>query len=120
MFDALRSVTWPAPEGGPFGIARNSFDFELRRGTAVPAIWDAGRVSTVVSELDGTLTRCRGDEPERLLITLYIGPGGKALGGGAASAQPVDDQAVDCVVDALLGAEYPAPEHSPTKVRFQL
>jgi len=55
-----------------------------------------------------------------LLITLYIGPGGKALGGGAASAQPVDDQAVDCVVDALLAAEYPAPEHSPTKVRFQL
>ena len=120
MFDALRSVTWPAPEGGPFGIARNSFDFELRRGTTVPAIWDAGRVSTVVAELDGTLSRCRGDEPEQLLITLYIGPGGKALGGGASSAQPVDDQAVDCVVEALLAAEYPAPEHSPTKVRFQL
>ena len=120
MFDALRSVTWPAPEGGPFGIARNSFDFELRRGTAVPAIWDAGRVATVVSELDSTLSRCRGDEPERLLITLYIGPEGKALGGGAASAQPVDDQSVDCVVEALLAAEYPVPEHSPTKVRFQL
>jgi len=120
MFDVLRSVSWPAPEGGPFGIARNSFEFQPRKGTLVPAVWDAGRISRVLAGLDGTLDECRGGGAQRLRITLYIGRGGKALGGGAASAEPVDDGAVDCVVDALLAADYPAPEHTPTKVRFEL
>ena len=120
MFDALRSVSWPSPQGGPFGIARNSFEFEPRKGTRVPAVWDAGRISRVLAGLDGRLSQCRAGGAQRLLITLYIGQGGKALGGGAASAEPVDDGAVDCVVDALLAADYPAPEHTPTKVRFEL
>jgi hypothetical protein len=120
MFNALRSVSWPAPQGGPFGIARNSFDFRPRRGVKVPAVWDAGKVSRVLARLDGRISECRGQRSERLLITLYIGEGGKALGGGAASEGPIDDQAVDCIVDTLLAADYPAPEQSPTKVRFQL
>jgi hypothetical protein len=120
MFNALRSVSWPAPQGGPYGIARNSFDFEPRKGVKAPAVWDVGRISTVLAGLDGPLRQCpeRGEEP--LIITLYIGPGGKPLGGGAASAAPVEDSAVDCVVDAVLAANYPAPEHAPTKVRFPL
>jgi hypothetical protein len=120
MFNALRSVSWPAPQGGPFGIARNSFDFRPRRGVKVPAVWDAGKVSRVLARLDGRISQCRGQRSERLLITLYIGEGGKALGGGAASEGPVDEQAVDCIVDTLMAADYPAPEQAPTKVRFQL
>jgi hypothetical protein len=120
MFEALRSVRWPAPQGGRFGIARNSFEFEVRKGVPAPAIWDAGRVANVVDKVDGSLTDCRGGEPGRLLVTLYIGAGGKALAGGAASEEPIDEGAIDCVVDTLLEAHYPAPEHAPTKVRFQL
>jgi hypothetical protein len=120
MFDALRSVAWPAPVGGAFGIARNSFEFELKKGVRAPAIWDAGRVASVVDAVDGRLGRCRGSDTGRLLITLYIGQGGKALAGGAASEEPLDESAVDCVVDTLLAAEYPHPERTPTKVRFQL
>lgn len=120
MFNALRSVSWPAPQGGLFGIARNSFDFRPRRGVKVPAVWDAGRVARVLARLDGRISECRGERAEPLLITLYIGEGGRALGGGAASEGPVDERAVDCIVEALLAADYPAPEQSPTKVRFQL
>jgi len=120
MFNALRSVSWPAPQGGLFGIARNSFDFRPRRGVKVPAVWDAGKVSRVLARLNGRISECRGERLERLLITLYIGEGGKALGGGAASEGPVDERAVDCIVDALLAADYPAPDQAPTKVRFQL
>jgi hypothetical protein len=120
MFDALRSVTWPAPVGGVFGIARNSFEFEPRKGTPVPAIWDAGRVSQAVDAVSSTLGECRGDNDAHLLITLYIGDGGRAISGGASSDGPVEDRALDCIVDALLAVEYPPPERSPTKVRFQL
>jgi hypothetical protein len=118
MFEALRSVSWPAPEGGEFGIARNSFEFELKKGAPTPAVWDAGRVARVVDGVQHTLAEC--ERPGDMLITLYIGEGGKALAGGAASEEPLDEGAVDCVVDALLAARYPKPERAPTKVRFNL
>jgi hypothetical protein len=120
MFEALRSVSWPAPVGGAFGMARSSFEFELKKGVKAPAIWDAGRVASVVNAVDGPLHQCRGEGSGALLITLYIGPGGKALAGGAASEAPMDEAALDCVVDTLLAADYPRPERAPTKVRFQL
>ncbi len=120
MFDVLRAVSWPAPVGGAYGIARNSFEFEPRKGSLVPAVWDAGRVSAAVDAVSSTLGECRGESDARLLITLYIGDGGRAISGGAASDQAVEDDALDCIVDALLAVEYPPPEHSPTKVRFQL
>jgi hypothetical protein len=120
MFDALRSVGWPAPVGGPFGIARNSFEFEPQRGVPTPAVWDAERVASTLTEAEGSLSACRGAEAGGLLITLYIGEGGKALAGGVASEEPQDEAAVDCVVEALLAAVYPPPERSPTKVRFRL
>jgi hypothetical protein len=120
MFDALRAVSWPRPEGGEFGIARNSFEFEPRKGSPVPAVWDAGRVAGVVDDVQGTLAECGDGQLGHMLITLYIGEGGKALAGGAASEEPVEETEVDCVVDALLSARYPRPERSPTKVRFNL
>lgn len=119
MFEALRSVSWPAPQGGLFGIARNSFEFEPRKGAPTPAVWDAGRVADVVDDAQGSIGECGGSLGP-MLITLYIGEGGKALAGGAATREPVDEAQVDCVVDALLAARYPNPEHTPTKVRFRL
>ena len=120
MFDALRAVSWPAPQGGAFGIARSSFEFEPRKGAPTPAVWDAGRVSSTVDNLDGTLRECGGGQLRDMLITLYIGADGRALAGGAASEEPLDDREVDCVVSALLGGRYPRPARTPTKVRFRL
>jgi hypothetical protein len=119
MFEALRAVSWPAPQGGLFGIARNSFEFEPRKGAPTPAVWDAGRVAGVVDDAQGSIGECGGSLGP-MLITLYIGENGKALAGGAASEEPIDEAKVDCVVDALLAARYPKPERTPTKVRFRL
>jgi hypothetical protein len=120
MFEALRSVSWPAPQGGLFGIARNSFEFEPKKGAPTPAIWDAGRVAGALDGVQNSLDECGQGALGPMLITLYIGDGGKALAGGAASEEPIDEDRVDCVVAALLGARYPEPERSPTKVRFRL
>jgi hypothetical protein len=120
MFAALRSVTWPAPQGGLFGIARNSFEFEPKRGSPTPAVWDAGRVAGVVDHVHGSISECGSGSLESILITLYIGEEGQAIAGGAASDEPIDEAQVDCVVDAFLSAQYPRPERAPTKVRFRL
>lgn len=121
MFDALRGVSWPVPVGGAYGIARNSFEFAGRKGSPELAVWDAGRVTAAVEALAPAFGECgEAATSGGLLITLYIGEGGRALAGGAASQEPVAEEAVDCVVNALLAAEYPVPERSPTKVRFRL
>jgi hypothetical protein len=120
MFDALRAVSWPAPQGGRYGIARSSFEFEPRKGAPKPAAWDAGRVSKVVDDLHDTLSDCGDGQVSDMLITLYIGADGRALAGGAAYDEASDDGEVDCVVDALLAKRYPRPERTPTKVRFRL
>ena len=120
MFEALRAVSWPAPQGGTYGIARSSFEFEPRKGSPTPAVWDAGRVSKVVDQLHETLSECGGGQVRDMGITLYIGADGRALAGGAAYDEASDDGAVDCVVDALLAERYPRPERTPTKVRFRL
>jgi len=120
MFDALKAVRWPKPVGGRYAIAKNSFEFEPRKGMPNPAVWDAGRVGDVLAELEPTLASCRAGDPKELLVTMYIGSGGKALSGGVSSSEAVDDGAVDCVMDALLAAPFPEPERSPTKVRFTL
>jgi hypothetical protein len=119
MFEALRAVSWPAPQGGSFGIARNSFEFEPRKGAPTPAVWDAGRVADVVDDAQGSIGECGGSLGP-MLITLYIGEDGQALAGGAASEEPIEEAKVDCVVEALLAARYPKPERTPTKVRFRL
>lgn len=120
MFDALRSVAWPAPVGGRYAIARNAFEFDVRKGVTPPAVWDAGRVSRVLEGVDRRLNDCRSEDPSPLLVTLYVGDDGQALAAGAASNEPVSDGTVDCVVDTLLAARYPVPERAPTKVRFRL
>lgn len=120
MFDALRAVTWPPPIGGAYGIARNSFEFAPRKGSPEPAVWDAGRVAGALESLAPALGDCGEGAADGLLITMYIGEDGRALTGGAASEEPVQEDAVDCVVEALLAAEYPVPDRSPTKVRFRL
>lgn len=120
MFEALRAVPWPKPIGGASGIARNSFEFEPRKGTPAPAVWDAGRVGEVLGELEPSLATCRAEDPGALLVTLYIGEDGRALSGGVSSAEAVKEEAVDCVMETLLAAQFPLPEHSPTKVRFPL
>lgn len=120
MFDALRQVSWPAPVGGMFGIAKNSFEFDLPKGVKPPTAWDAGRVSDVVEELGPKMDECTGGRHGDVLVTLYVGADGKAISGGASSNSETEDDAVDCVLGALLSASYPSPGDYPAKVRFRI
>lgn len=120
MFDALRQVSWPAPIGGVYGIAKTSFEFDLPKGVKPPTMWDAGRVSEVVDELAPQMDECTGGRHGDVLVTLYVGADGKAISGGASSSNETEAEAVDCVLGALLSAEYPRPGDYPAKVRFRI
>ncbi len=120
MFDALRQVTWPAPVGGVFGIAKTSFEFDLPKGVKAPIPWDAGRVADVIDELGPKMDACTDGRHGEVLVTLYVGADGKAISGGASSSSETQDEAVDCVLGALLSAEYPSPGDYPAKVRVRI
>lgn len=120
MFDVLREVSWPAPIGGLFGIAKTSFEFDLPKGVKPPTTWDAGRVSRVVDALGPRVDECTGGRHGDVLVTLYVGADGKAISGGASTSPETGDEAVDCLLGALLAAEYPSPGDYPAKVRFRI
>jgi hypothetical protein len=120
MFDALRQVSWPAPIGGLFGIAKTSFEFDLPKGVKPPTVWDAGRVASVIDELGAQIDECTTGHHGEVLVTLYVGADGKAISGGASSTSEGNEEAVDCVLSALLAAEYPSPGDYPAKVRFRI
>lgn len=120
MFDVLRQVSWPAPVGGLFAIAKTSFEFDLPKGVKPPTAWDAGRVADVVDDLAPQMDECTGGRHGDVLVTLYVGADGKAIAGGASSTSETEAEAVDCVLSALLSAEYPSPGDYPAKVRFRI
>jgi hypothetical protein len=120
MFEALRAVSWPSPVGGLFGIAKNEFEFNLPKGVKPPGVWDAGRVSPVVEHLAARADECTGGERGQVMVTLYVGPDGKAISGGASSQSEAGEPAVDCLLELLLAAEYPSPGDYPVKVRFRI
>jgi hypothetical protein len=120
MFDALRHVSWPAPVGGVFGIAKTSFEFDLPKGVKPPTVWDAGRVSPIVDALGPQVDECTQGRHGDVLVTLYVGSDGKAISAGASSSSEAGEEAVDCLLGALLSAEYPSPGDYPAKVRFRI
>jgi hypothetical protein len=120
MFEALRAVSWPSPLGGLFGIAKNEFEFNLPKGIKPPAVWDAGRVSSVVDHLGAGVDECTGGERGQVMVTLYVGPDGKAISGGASTKSEANAPAVDCLLELLLAADYPSPGDYPAKVRFRI
>lgn len=120
MFDALRSVSWPAPVGGTFAIARTSFEFDVPKGVRPPTSWDAGRVSKVVEALEPKVDHCTEGRRGDVLVTLYLDPEGKAISAGASSSSETDETAIECLIDLLLEARFPAPGEHAAKVRFYL
>ncbi len=120
MFDALLAVQWPRPEGGPYSVAKNSFEFSAAPEAPRPTVWDAARVGESLRPLAEPLSECRGGATGEILFTLYIDPVGHALSGGAAHPRSVPNAVVDCMLEHLLAQAYPAPGTAPAKVLFRL
>ena len=52
--------------------------------------------------------------------TLYVGTGGEVLSAGVTPPDETGEDAVDCLVEALLGAKFPSPGSWPAKVTLTL
>jgi hypothetical protein len=120
MFDVLKSMSWPAPEGGEIGIAKNPFEFDNPADVRSPVIWDESQVAAQRSALSGELSSCKRGVSGPFTATLYIDTDGSPLSGSVTPPDEAGEGAVDCLVGVLLGAKYDSPGSWPAKVTLDL
>jgi hypothetical protein len=120
MLRALAKQTWPEPQGGDYGLARNSFGFDMPNDARPPTDWDADRVRDVVARLSGKIAECKRGARGDITATVYVDPDGAAVSAGIGASDESGEQAADCLVDVLRGAKYPSPGSWPAKVTFSL
>jgi hypothetical protein len=120
MFDVLKSMSWPAPEGGEIGIAKNPFEFDNPADVRAPVIWNESQVAAQRSALSGELSSCKRGISGQFTATLYIDTDGSPLSGSVTPPDEAGESAVDCLVGVLLGAKYDSPGSWPAKVTLDL
>jgi hypothetical protein len=120
MFDALKAVSWPAPEGGTYGTAENPFQFDNPADVRSPVIWDESQVAAQRAALAGELSSCKRGVSGRFSATLYIDTDGNPLSGSVTPPSEEGEGSVDCLVGVLLGAKYDSPGSWPAKVTLDL
>lgn len=120
MLKALRRRSWPRPQGGDVGLARNSFGFDMPNDTRPPTDWDPGRVKETLAGLEAKLDKCKAGASGNFTATVYVDPDGAATSAGIASTDESGEDAADCLVGVLKGAKYPSPGSWTAKVTFPL
>ncbi|MEZ4226597.1 MAG: AgmX/PglI C-terminal domain-containing protein [Polyangiaceae bacterium] len=120
MLGVLQSKEWPAPVGGKVGIARNSFDFDPPNDVRPAEEWSADKVSETLDAKRSEISQCKSSAPGSYEVTLYVKTDGRALAVGVTPPDERGEAAVDCLVETLMGAEFPKPGSWPAKVSFSL
>lgn len=120
MLQVLKKRSWPEPEGGDVGLARNSFGFDMPNDARPPTPWEASRVDETVATLSGKIASCKQHTHGDLTATVYVDPDGAALSVGIAASDDSGEDAADCLVSVLKDAKYPSPGSWPAKVSFPL
>lgn len=109
VVSALKAASWPKPQGGKEGIAKNGFSLPMKGDRdAVP--WDASKVSGELSKARGALKACSKGSPVEL--TMYVGVDGKVLAAGASGG----DAAADCAAGEASKLKFSSPGGWPAKV----
>ncbi|HTM46451.1 MAG TPA: hypothetical protein VL137_15930 [Polyangiaceae bacterium] len=120
MFDALKHSSWPAPQGGVYGIAKNPFDFDAPNDVRAPVHWNESQVAAQRASLGGSISSCKHGSNGHFVATLYIDTDGNPISGSVTPPDEAGESSVDCLVGVLLGAHYDAPGSWPAKVTFEL
>jgi hypothetical protein len=120
MLQVLKKRSWPAPQGGDVGLARNSFGFDMPNDARPPTPWESSRVDETVATLSGKIASCKERSHGDLTATVYVDPDGAAVSVGIAASDDSGEDAADCLVAVLKDAKYPSPGSWPAKVSFPL
>jgi hypothetical protein len=116
VLELTRSKTWPKPVGGE-GIAEKSYAMDAR---TPPADLDLRTVHADLIRARSETARCRRGIRGSFSATLYVRPSGQVVAAGVAPPSEKGEQAVDCIVEALLKARFRKTARRTAKVSFAI
>jgi hypothetical protein len=94
-----RGLHFVKPHGGTAAEFSYPIEFRARRPVTT---WEEARVSPSVARHKHDVTACRAQSndklPPAMMLTLYVGPGGKIASAGLAADAPLDDRFANCLV----------------------
>ncbi len=118
LLDVARQATFAKPTGG-------DTDFQLplefaAKGSSKP--WDEDQALRAVGGQVAKLDACakgKVAKPSEAVVTLYVGPGGKAQSVGFSGGAFIDDAWADCAEKAALSWRLPDPRGSIAKLNVR-
>lgn len=119
MLEALRSTTWPIPEGGDDGLAEQELPF-ADYSDRPPTEWEPDRARATVEAASAKLRDCRGSASGQFLASAIIEKSGAVRSVGIQQPDETADEASDCIVDVLKGLKFPKTGSWPAKVTFEI
>ena len=118
LLDAVMAGRWPKPDGG--GDAEARYSMELPPNGRPATDWGPDRVTPALGKAGDAIDQCKGGT-SGFRGTLYVGPGGKVLAAGVATASKDAAGKADCVAKILGKMKgLPSPGSWPAKVSFGL
>jgi hypothetical protein len=113
MLARVESFSYPRSRGGN---ARVSYPLVLTSpyDPPRPELWPASRLDALAAEHDAEVRQCLAGAAGAE-ITLWVGPGGRALSAGAAASSPEAYRGAACVARAAMGWTFPDPGAGPAK-----
>jgi hypothetical protein len=119
MLDALRSASWPTPQGGEDGLAEQELAFaDLADRPATE--WDPARVQPALAKALEPLQECRAGVNGLFTATAVVKTDGSVRSVGIAPPDETGEQAADCIVDVIKGLTFPTTGSWPAKVTFDV
>jgi hypothetical protein len=118
LLDAVQGGRWPKPDGGGDAEARYTMEFSPLGRPATS--WGPDRVAPALGKAGDAIDQCKGGA-SGFRGTVYVGPGGKVLAAGVATASKDAAGKADCVAKVLGKMKgLPSPGSWPAKVTFGL
>jgi TonB family protein len=114
LLGIARGVKFSPPRGGE---AELGYPIEFAARVAAHQ-WTSAQIQPDLTKHARALGACGGGAP--IMLTVYIGPGGRVTSAGAASSEPVDDGYVDCMVRTARSIRFTDPLGVPVRAQAEV
>ena len=124
VLDVARSATFARPIGGPADFTL-PLEFSSPNGSRGGAqVWDEDKslraVGGQLAKLDTCAKKAKVAQPDNVVITVYVGPYGKAQSVGFASAaSEIEDKWAECATKAATTWRLPDPRGQYAKLSIR-
>lgn len=115
MVHAVTGMRFPSPRGGGRAEVSYSMTVDAPAGGPPVVAWDESRLAAAVEEHRDEVERCLGGAAG-VLLTVYVGPGGRVLSAGGSGDDIAAADAARCLARAAMDWSLPDPGRDTAKV----